>query len=63
MDEIIRGLVEDFPTGTKLRKRIYKRIIIAMQNEDWDTEDECRQRDGAYDDALDEVYAEEKAAR
>lgn len=39
-----------------LRKEIYKDLINAFENSDWDTQDECMGEDEAYDAALVEVH-------
>ncbi len=38
------------------RKEVYKKLIEAFQEEDWDTENECLGKDTAYDAALEEMY-------
>lgn len=45
-----QSLVERFEAH--VRERIYVRLIDAFENDDWDTQDECRGRDKAFDAAL-----------
>lgn len=52
--EIIRA-VQPRVADEKLRKEIYKPIIEAFRDDDWDTYDECIGDDPAYDDALREL--------
>ena len=52
------GAVQKEVKDKKSRKRIYKEIIEVLENSDWDTQDECRGEDSAYDEVLDELYPE-----
>ena len=38
------------------RKRIYRPIIQAFEDQDWDTQDECVGEDEAYDELYAELY-------
>ena len=38
------------------RVGIYKKLIAAFEESDWDTQDECRGEDPAYDKALKELH-------
>lgn len=38
------------------RKTLYKEIIDAFEDADWDTQDECMGEDGAYDEAIREMH-------
>lgn len=40
----------------KKRVEIYKELIVAFVDSDWDTLDECLGADDAYDEAVDELY-------
>jgi hypothetical protein len=42
----------------KVRFRLYKGIILALEEQDWDTENECEGTDDAYDKALKELHPE-----
>ena len=55
MELIIEGAKQEFPDHD-LRKRMYKIIIPAMRDQDWDTELECLEDDDAYAEALMELY-------
>lgn len=54
MEEVINGLLSESFTEEE-RVRIYKVLIPAMQNCDWDTEYECLEQDEAYDQAMREL--------
>jgi hypothetical protein len=58
MDGIIRKLRRAVP-DTKQRMGVYQVLIEEMRNEDWDTEDECRGQDAAFDAALDTLSKED----
>lgn len=51
MNDVIRALQQEVPDDA-VRERIYVRLIDAFENDDWDTQDECRGRDKAFDAAL-----------
>lgn len=38
------------------RKRIYRHLIRAFEDQDWDTQDECCGEDDAYDAIFEEEY-------
>jgi len=40
------------------RKKIYRQIIAAFEEQDWDTQDECLGEDEAYDEVYAEIYPE-----
>lgn len=52
-DEIIKAMKKNV-RDAKTRKKIYKPIIRAFRDDDWDTEYECRGVDKAFDEALSE---------
>lgn len=52
MSDIIVGLQQECADDQKLRERLYRRIIPALQAHDWDTEMECVGEDAAFDAAL-----------
>jgi hypothetical protein len=57
MGEIIHALDKTkIPDGTRFK--LYKRLIPALQNQDWDTEDECMGEDPQYDKALRSLHPE-----
>ncbi len=39
-----------------VRKEIYRPIIIALENADWDTQDECLDEDEAYDELIKDMH-------
>ncbi|RUM99000.1 hypothetical protein EET67_04995 [Pseudaminobacter arsenicus] len=43
------------------RKRIYRPIIEAFEDQDWDTQDECVGEDEAYDELYAELYPDDYA--
>ena len=51
MDSIIRSL-KYHVINPSVRKEIYKEIIEAFEDHDWDTQDECLGVDEAFDSAL-----------
>lgn len=55
MDPIIKALKNNIP-DEKLREKIYKPIIDAFEDEDWDTQDECIGSDPAWDKALKKLH-------
>lgn len=54
MNEIIDSLVSEVP-DPEVRKRVYKPVITALRNADWDTLDESMFRDEAFDAAAREL--------
>ena len=54
--EVIKTLQGAIPADN-VRQRAYEKLIPAFFSEDWDTEDELRGLDPAYDKALDKVNA------
>lgn len=55
--EIMKAARKAIPDRAK-RSAFYLEIIGAFENEDWDTQDECRGSDKAFDDALKELHPE-----
>ena len=55
MNEIIDGIMPEVETKDA-RKRIYKPIIEALENGDWDTQDECLGTDEAFDEVIKEMH-------
>jgi hypothetical protein len=53
--EIIHASKKAIPNSIH-RKNFYIEIIQAFEGEDWDTQDECRGLDIAYDEALAELH-------
>jgi hypothetical protein len=53
--EIIGVLKKELPDD-KRRERVYKRLIVAFQNHDWDTESECMGDDPVYDALLKKMH-------
>ena len=53
--EVMDGIIEVVQKEIKdpeVRFRLYKGIIVALEDQDWDTENECEGQDDAYDKAL-----------
>lgn len=50
--EVAQTEVKDY----KIRLRLYKGIIRALEGQDWDTQSECKGSDHAYDKALMELH-------
>lgn len=44
----------------EVRKRIYRPLIAAFEDQDWDTPDECVGEDDAYDELYAELYPDEE---
>jgi len=55
MDGIIEVVQKEIK-DPKVRFRLYKGIILALEEQDWDTENECEGTDDAYDKALKELH-------
>jgi hypothetical protein len=55
MGDIIESLKRHVPKE-KTRIKIYKDIIGAMEDRDWDTQDECLGEDPACDKAMRELH-------
>ena len=55
MNRIIENLQAEIDSEI-YRKRLYKLIIPALQDADWDTELDCIGRDPAYDHAIRELH-------
>lgn len=58
VEKIIKTTKKHVP-DEKTRVKMYKVIIRAFQDEDWDTEDECEGLDPAFDKALKAVSPSE----
>jgi hypothetical protein len=56
--DIIRAVSRAVP-DKETRKRIYRPIIDAFEQDDWDTQDECLGKDIAYDELYEEVYGDD----
>ena len=50
MSEVIEALLQHVPDD-EARNRIYTRLIPHFERHDWDTQDECRGLDPAFDKA------------
>lgn len=57
MSEIISAIQPHMP-DEGARKEVYKVLINAFEDQDWDTQDECEGEDPAYDAALEELHPE-----
>lgn len=57
MDEIISGL-EPLIKNAELRKDVYIKIILALENADWDNLEECFGQDIVYDKAVKIIHPE-----
>lgn len=55
MDEIIKAVKKNVP-DVNTRKKIYKPIVLALESEDWDTQDECLDQDLAFDEVMRELH-------
>jgi len=55
MESIINVISKEIPDKSK-RYRIYRRIIIAMERHDWDTQNECIGIDPEFDKALKKLH-------
>jgi len=55
VEEIIKSAKRYIPDQDK-RKAMYKDIIIAFEDMDWDTQDECLGMDKAFDSAMKEIH-------
>ena len=56
MDSIIQSL-KYHVINPSIRKEIYKDIIEAFEDHDWDTQDECLGVDEAFDEALEALHS------
>lgn len=52
---VIEAVKPNVPDEAK-RKEIYKGLIEAFEESDWDTQDECMGEDDAYDAAMMELH-------
>lgn len=55
MEPIIKTIKKCVP-DEKIRVRMYKDIINALEDADWDTQDECIGLDTAFDAALKRLH-------
>ena len=55
--QIIEG-VKPVVSDKEMRKAIYRPIIEAFEDADWDTLDECEGEDEAYDEVVREMHPE-----
>ncbi len=53
--EVIKA-VTDRVSSVEDRKAIYKKLIPAFEDQDWDTQDECMGEDPAFDAAIKELH-------
>ena len=58
MDKVIQGALEAMPFDVEARKTLYRRVIPAFEDADWDTPDECMDQDPAFDEVFKEVSPE-----
>jgi hypothetical protein len=57
--EIIQSAKKHIP-DPKIRKEFYKEVIIAFEDHDWDTQDECLGEDKAFTEAIKELHPDWK---
>lgn len=57
MSEVISAIQPHMP-DENARKEVYKALIPAFEDQDWDTQEECEGEDPAYDAALLELHPE-----
>lgn len=55
MSKVIEG-VKPQVADKDARKAIYTTVIEALEDGDWDTQDECLGEDDAYDEAIKELH-------
>lgn len=55
MREIINA-IQNRITDSAVRKEVYKEIIVALEDKDWDTQNECEEIDPIFDAALRELH-------
>lgn len=55
MEQVI-DVVKEEVQDPEVRFRIYKGVIFALENQDWDTQIDCESMDEAYDKALMELH-------
>ena len=55
MGDVIKALVEECEDAV-VRQRIYKKVIDAFEDHDWDCQDECIGDDLAFDKALKDLH-------
>lgn len=53
--QIMDGIIPEV-ADKEARKRVYRPIIEAFEDSDWDTQEECMGLDEAYDELLREMY-------
>ena len=58
MEGIIDALLDALPYNKEARKKIYLKIIKTLEDEDWDTQDECMEIDDAFDEVMKELHSE-----
>lgn len=58
MGRIIKVVKKEVASKAK-RKALYMGIIQALEDHDWDTQDECLGEDQAYDDVYNEQHPSE----
>lgn len=55
-DAVIEGARAAIPGDVEARKRLFRIVIPALEDADWDTQDECTGTDTAFDDVLAELH-------
>lgn len=55
MSEVIAAIRPHLPDDS-VRKEIYKALITAFEESDWDTQQDCEGEDIAFDAALEELH-------
>jgi len=59
MADIINSLKRHLPNNPKLRQKIYVDLIVAFEDSDWDTQDDCYGQDPAFDLALKGIHPDD----
>lgn len=57
--DVMHGLIEaanDTPICALSRHELYMKMIPVLENEDWDTQDECLGRDDMFDAAMQNLH-------
>lgn len=57
MDDVMVGLNQK-GVADSVRETVYRVLIPAMQDRDWDTEMDCMGKDDVYDDTLKDLHPE-----
>jgi hypothetical protein len=59
--DVMHGIIEaahDLPMGALMRNALYLKVIPLLEDEDWDTQDECLGRDDMFDAAMEHLHPE-----